>query len=150
MFDKRYSLEIDAVLSVIDGFGKGDIVPWSVIESAMNRPRTSVGGWTIIRRARKRLLRERQIVTLPEVEVGVRLLTDQQAAAEIPTMRQKRARRQINRGIRETDAVDVSMLTPWQAAALAVARKHMKENRLAISRANRESEVLSKPSRGKQ
>jgi hypothetical protein len=147
MIDKKYDAEIDAVLDAVAVFPKGTTVPWAVIESAMGRHRDETGGWTIIRRARRRLLRDRQVACLPDPTVGLRLLSDMEAATEIPELRQKKAKRQIARGLRETDAIDTSQLTKHASVALAMSRKHMKAERLALSRARREVQSLTKPTR---
>jgi hypothetical protein len=147
MIDKKYDAEIDAVLDAVAVFPKGTTVPWTVIQQAMGRHRDEVGGWTIIRRVRRRLLRDRQVACLPDPTVGLRLLSDMEAATEIPELRQRKARRQIARGLRETDAIDTSQLTKHASIALAMSRKHMKAERLALSRAKREVESLTKPTR---
>ena len=147
MIDKKYDAEIDAVLDAVAVFPKGTTVPWTEIEHAMGRHRDELGGWTIIRRARRRLLRDRQVACLPDPTVGLRLLSDMEAATEIPELRQRKAKRQITRGLRETDAIDTSQLTKHASVALAMSRKHMKAERLALSRAKREVESLTKPTR---
>lgn len=147
MIDRKYAAQVDAVWDSLGLYHKGTTVPWTAIEAAMGRTREDRGGWTIIRRVRRRLLRDRQIASLPDPTVGLRLLTDMEAATEIPTLRQKKARRQINRGLRETEAVDTSQLTRHAAESLAIARRHMKAERLAISRGSREMEQLTKPTR---
>ena len=145
--ENRYDAEVEAVLGVVAAFIKGTTVSWSVIEKAMNRNRYDKGGWAIIKRVRKHLLRDRLIATLPDTRVGLRLLTDTENAQEVPVLRQKKARRQINRGLRETSAVDVSLIPNHVAIGLALVRKRMKEERLAISRANNEIAALTKPTR---
>jgi hypothetical protein len=147
MFSEKYQAEFNAAWRVAGSFQKGATIPWSVIESAIGRHRDEVGGRHIINRLRRRMLRDREITTLPDVMVGLRLLTDMEAATEIPTLRQKKARRQINRGLRETSAVDTSQLTRHAAESLAMARRHMKAERLAISRARRAVEGLTRPTR---
>lgn len=147
MFAEKYQAEFDAAWKVSGAFQKGATIPWSVIETAIGRHRDDVGGRHIINRLRRKMLVDREITTLPDVMVGLRLLTDMEAATEIPTLRQKKARRQINRGLRETSAVDMSQLTRHAAESLAMARRHMKAERLAISRARREVESLTRPTR---
>ena len=145
MFTEKYAEESESLWNVCGGFAKGHTIPWPVLESAMGRARVDVGGWHLIERLRRRLRRDRDITTLPDTCVGLRLLTDSQAATEIPRLRQKKARRQIARGLRETAAVDQSQLTTREAANLAIARQHMKAERLALSRGTREVEILSRP-----
>jgi hypothetical protein len=145
--EQKYENEIESVWSAISAYTKGVTVPWKVIEQAMGRAREDRGGWHIIGRVRRRLRRDRQIVSLPDVNVGLRLLSDMEAAREIPELRQKKARRQINRGLRETDAIDVAMLSPHASQSLAIARRHMKAERLAISRGTKECHSLTRPTK---
>lgn len=147
MFARKYDKQVDAVVEVLGSFMKGTIVPWPVIEQAMGRHREEKGGRTIIGRVRKQLRRDRQINSLPDTNVGLRLLTDAQSAIEIPALRQKKARRQISRGLRETEIIDTSQLTNHASISLAISRKHMKAERLALSRAKREVESLTKTTR---
>lgn len=147
MIADKYSVEVDRVWDVLFSYQKGDTVPWPQIEAAMGKHRDERGGWTIVKRVRSRLLKERQITAFPEPTIGLRLLTDLQAATEVPALRQRKARRQINRGLRETESVDQAQLTKHAAVSLAMARKHMKAERLAISRGTKEVAALLKPAR---
>lgn len=147
MFAEKYQSEIDSAWRVAGAFQKGSTMPWTVLEAAIGRHRDDIGGRHIINRLRRRLLKDREITTLPDVMVGLRFLSDMEAATEIPALRQKKARRQINRGLRETEAVDRSQLTNHAAVSLALARRHMKAERLAITRSRREVESLTRPTR---
>lgn len=147
MIADKYAAEVDRVWELLYGFQKGDTVPWPRIEEAMGKHRDDRGGWTIVKRVRSRLLKDRQITAFPEPTIGLRLLTDIQAATEVPALRQRKARRQINRGLRETQSVDQSQLTKHAAVSLAMARKHMKAERLAISRGTKEVAALLKPAK---
>jgi hypothetical protein len=147
MLEDKYARKVDVVWNLLLGFNKGDTVAWADIEAAMGLHRDDRGGWTIVNRIRRLLLVDRQITAFVEPTIGLRLLTDTQTATEVPRLRQKKARRQINRGLRETDSVDHSQLTLHAAKSLAVARQHMRAERLAISRGAREVELLLKPSK---
>lgn len=149
-FEEKYAGNVEAGWEFLNQFSKGDLVAWPAIEKVISKHRKTNGGQTILKRLRRRMRVERQIVILVETDVGLRLLTDQQAAYEIPQLRQKKARRQINRGLRETGVIDVSMLTPSQAFALNAARKSMKSERLALSRSAREFEALTSPTKSIQ
>lgn len=147
MIVNKYQTQVDRVLLLLQRYRKGDTIPWSLLESAMGMHRDERGGRTIIKRVRNRLLKDRQITAFPTTNMGLRMLTDMQAATEVPAMRQRRARRQITRGIRETEGVDLSQLTNHAACSLAIARKHMKEERAAIARGTQEASALLKPAR---
>jgi hypothetical protein len=145
MIERKWDIEVDAVWDAIGSYHKGQVVPWSVVETAMGRNRDDVGGWSIIKRVRSRLLRRRRIATRPEVNTGLRLLTDLQAATEVPADRQRRAGRQIARGLRETAVVDVANLPRATSVALAASRRYMKAQRSEIARSQREVETLLRP-----
>ena len=147
MIANKYQTQVDRVLLLLQRYRKGDTIPWSLLESAMGMHRDERGGRTIIKRVRNRLLKDRQITAFPTTNTGLRMLTDMQAATEVPAMRQRRARRQITRGIRETEGVDLSQLTNHAACSLAIARKHMKDERAAIARGTQEASALLKPAR---
>jgi hypothetical protein len=147
MIEDKYTAEVDRVWEMLFAYQKGDVIPWAKIEESMGMHRDDRGGWTIVNRVRRRLLRERQITAFPEPTIGLRLFTDIEAATEVPRLRQKKARRQISRGLRETEVVDQSQLTKYAAVSLAMARKHMKAERLAISRGTREVAALLKPAK---
>jgi len=117
---------------------RGETITWSNLEAVMGRTRIEPGGWHIIRRFRKRLLRERRIVTLPADTVGLRLLTHQETAREVPALRQRRAYRQINRCLKETATVDGTGLTDHERKVLAVQRHNLAFQRLQIGRSRRQ------------
>lgn len=139
MFEEKYAAEAEETWETVKNYTRGDIIPWSVIELAMNRARTETGGWTIIKRLRERLLHDREICTLPEDTVGLRLLTDQEAASELPIMRQKKAYRQVSRCLREIRAVNRGNLSDHERLLLDFHRRSLREERLQIGRAERDA-----------
>jgi hypothetical protein len=145
MFKDVYAEAVERVWVVLANYAKGETIPWNLVEAAIGVHRDDRGGRTVIKRLCRRLLRDRQITAFPEKNVGIRLLTDNQAATEVPAMRQKRARRQISRGLKETSVVDLSQLSRSASAHLAMARRHMKAERLAITRGSREAAALLRP-----
>lgn len=146
-FEERHGAAVDRVWELVNNYRMGDVVPWDLIEQAMDCHRDDKGGRQIIKRVRRRLERQRHIVTRCDINVGIRLLTDVEAAREVPIDRQRRARRQINRGLRETAEINTGALPPHLSAALAAARRAMKAERLAISRGQRELQAIAKPTR---
>ena len=111
----------------------GDFISWELIESAVGYERGPLF-YTALYRARRRFLKDRKIVTYPKREKGLRLLSHSQAAVEAPEVRQKRAYRQLTRGIREAETVDLSKLSSFQRMQLGVQIKRMREERRAIYR----------------
>lgn len=145
MIPDKYQAKVDQVLAMLRSLHKGDTVSWERLELTMGMHREDKGGWTIIKRVRAKLLKDRKINTIASPRLGLRLLTDRQAARELPAMRQKRARRQISKALRETQEIDQRNLTRHESVALAFQRKHLKAERLAISRGEKESAALLRP-----
>ena len=139
MIEEKYKAEVQAVWTVALDYQRGQTIPWSILETAMGRKREETGGWHIIRRLRRHLLRERDICTLPADTVGLRLLTDQQAARELPALRQRKARRQVNRCLREIQAVNLGSLSVHERRVLNAQRNNMQMERLQIGRSMREA-----------
>ncbi len=144
MFDEKYKAEVDRLCNQFADWQRGSVIPWTAIEQLMGRSREDRGGWTIIRAFRKRLLRDREIVTLPKDSVGLRLLTDQEAAREIPVLRQRKAYRQLNRALRETAAITPDRLPDRLRLALVAQRRQMRDHRRAIGRSHREACLLGR------
>jgi hypothetical protein len=144
MIEQKYSEQVEALCRRFADWQRGSTISWNEIEMAMGRGRNDEGGWNIIRRFRRRLLADREIVTLAKEAVGIRLLTNEEAAREIPVMRQKRAYRQVNRGLKETSVIDGSNLSDRLRLVLVRQRENMKRQRLEIGRSRRELEQKRK------
>jgi len=145
--EDKYQGTVETLFVALNDFTKGTTVPWLVVQKAMGCTRRDKGGWTIINRVRRRLRVERQIVTMADPTVGLRFLTDTEVAYVIPEYRGRRSRRQIDRGIRETDAADVAQLPHHAAVALALSRRHMREVRLAEGQGRKEVRMLTQATR---
>jgi hypothetical protein len=136
--EDKYREIVNVTVARLEGFQRGDIIPWKIIEEAMSRTRHEEGGWRIINRVRKTLLRDRDIVTAAIPRVGLRMLLDQEAAMQVPINRQRRAYRQMGRGLRELRAVREGFLTDRQRLAYVRQRQTMATERRAIGRSYRE------------
>jgi len=145
--EEKHKDAVEALFVALDDFTKGTTVPWLIIQKAMGCHRNDRGGWTIVNRVRKRLRVDRQIVTLADPRVGLKFLTDNEVALIIPVFRGRRARRQIDRGIRETDAADVAQLSHHASVSLALSRRHMREVRLAEGQGRKEVRMLTQATR---
>jgi hypothetical protein len=142
--DKYQWLVVD-LCNLFADWQRGSTIPWETIEQTIDRKRTDRGGWTIINRFRRRLLFDREIVTLPHNEVGLRLLTNSEAAIEIPRLRQRRAYRQVNRALKETGAINDGELPDALRLSLARQRQLLAQQRLTIGRSRRELESGLRP-----
>lgn len=136
--EDKYKAFVDAVVNVAGDYNRGMVIPWAVVERAMGRGRDDEGGRQIVKRAVRRILSEREIVIRIANNVGLCLLTDEEAAEEVPRSRQKRAYRQLNRGLRELAAVRVSLLSDAMRLAAVRQRQCMAEERREIGRSYRE------------
>ena len=136
--EDKYKEFVEAVFSQAEKYTRGSVMPWSTIEAAMARGRDNEGGRQIIKRLRARILREREIVTIAIAGVGLQFLHDTEAADIVPVMRQRRAYRQLNRGLRELGAVRHTALSDAQRLAVVRQRQCMSEERRTIGRAYRE------------
>jgi hypothetical protein len=141
----KYKGVVDSLFSYFHKYGKGDTVRWEEIERIMGLGRDDLGGRTIVKRLIRDILKRRHITCFVDINVGVRLLTDMQAAVEVPGMRQTRAKRQIRRGLRETAFVEVQNLTERAAQTLAISRRAMKEEQRHLSQSVKETSTLLKP-----
>jgi hypothetical protein len=135
---------IEEVTSAVDGlfllsnqYERGQIIPWDAIEDIAGERNSNRGKYTILK-WRRRLEREREIVTLCADTVGVRLLTHKETAAEIPRIRQRKAYRQIRRAIKQTALVDVSRLSMHERRLLAAQRDNMASQRRELFRSQRQ------------
>jgi hypothetical protein len=142
--DDKYGETVDRMTLAFGSRQRGECIAWQEIEGVMGLSRDDIGGRTIVHRFRRRLLRDHRIVTLCTREVGIRLLTNEQTAREITVMRQRKARRQINRCIRETDTVDGAALSDHDRLVLSSQRHNLKNERLQLGRSYREAEAAAK------
>ena len=147
MFDSREenTKAVDSLWAVYADQPRGTVIPWQAIETIIGGPREA-GGWTVINRYRKRLRKERQIVTLCHPSVGLRLLTHQEVATEIPQLRQRKAYRQVNRCLREVDTVDCAAISDHQRMVLMQQKHNLAYQRLQIGRSRRDGAKALKKS----
>jgi hypothetical protein len=141
MFPAKWAKTVEALAAAFADRNRGDVITWDEIETVAGMHREERGGWTVIKGFRRHLRRDREIVTLPSTDVGLRLLTHQEAAKEVPALRTRKAYRQISRGLRETATVDPGQLSTHEAKRLALMRASMKEQRLTIGRAARDAKA---------
>ncbi len=128
---------VEKLLEMSDSHKRGDTIPWAIIENIAgsrheNRPRHIIGRW------RRKLLSDREIITLCATELGVRLLTHEQAAKEIPALRQGKAYRQVRRALKELRTVNDGQLTLNQRKMLSAQRSNMALQRLQLFRSRRQ------------
>lgn len=136
--NKETRLAVEWLWKAFAKMERGTTIPWEQIELVAGVRRDEPGGWSIINRFRKRLRRDMEIVTLVADSVGLRLLTHRETATEIPAIRQRKAYRQVNRALRETETVNQASLTDHERLMLSSQRHNLKYQRLHIGRSRRE------------
>lgn len=116
---------------------RGTVLTWEELEGIMGRSRNDVSGWHIIRQFRKRLLDQKNIATWKSDTVGIRCLTHKQTLHEMPIIRQRKARRQVNRCLKELATIDRGRLTVRERQALTIQEGNLRYERLTLGRSYR-------------
>ena len=97
----------DAVSRAVDAaanLNRGDILPFEALESAFECQRYK-GNWTyLVKKFRLKILSERGIALRPVVGVGYKFCDEDEQYLWCSKNRQRRAVRQIGRGIREVES----------------------------------------------
>ena len=139
MFETKNEITeaVNELMRLADRFERGQCIGWHDIE-AITGPRDENRAKHVIKKWRNRLEREREIVTLAPPTVGIRLLTHRETAVEIPSIRQKKAYRQIRRAIRQTDTVDAARLSDHERKLLASQRSNMASQRRELFRSRKQ------------
>ena len=131
------TVAVESLTALSAKYDRGECVPWDEIEKIAG-PRKENRSRHIIQKWRKRLRREREIVTFCAASIGVRLLTHKEVANEVPRYRQRRAYRQIRRAMSETRLVDVERLTLAERKMLVAQRDNMARQRLELHRSQKQ------------
>lgn len=141
MFEPKdeVTASVNALMDLANRYERGQCIPWIEIEK-ITGPHDDGGATHAIRKWRRRLEGERDIVTLPAVTVGIRLLTHKETFKEIPPLRERKAYRQIRRGIKQMTTIDESRLSDHERRILAAQRTNMADQRRTIFRSLRQIE----------
>lgn len=134
---EEITVAVNALMVMSAKFDRGQVIPYELIEE-ITGPHGEGRGVYLLRKWRKALEREREIVTLPLDTVGIRLLTHKETAVEIPQLRQGKAYRQIRRAIKQTSLVDATRLTVGERKLLSAQRTYMADQRRSLYRSQRE------------
>ncbi len=128
---------VDQLMKLASRYERGQCIGWHEIE-AITGPRYEGRAPYVIAKWRRRLEREREIVSLAPPTVGIRLLTHSETATEIPAIRQKKAYRQIRRALRQTSTVDPDRLTGPQRKLLVAQRNNLASQRRELYRSRKQ------------
>lgn len=134
---KEITDAVKALMQVAAKHERGDVINWGIIEK-ISGPRTDNRARHIINKWRRALERDREIVTLVADTVGVRLLTHKETATEIPSIRQRKAYRQIRRAIKQTATVDDARLSDVERRLLHAQRNNMAAQRRELHRSRQQ------------
>lgn len=134
--DPVITAAVDAVMKIVGE--RGSILKWVDIENATNIERYT-GSWSsVVNKVRKRLIREKMQATWPERDVGLRLLTHQETATQIPQLRQRKMFRQAGRALREMGTADPSKLSLNERRLLASQMDRLIKERKSLRSAQKE------------
>ncbi len=147
MFDAK-----DAIGQAVERGGRlvaqhnrGDVITWDEVETAAGFPRYSEHWTQFLKRLRRDVLNSARGIKLAAVPgVGVKLMTIEEQVTDIS--RQRRARRQLNRGGKELAALPDRQLTAHQRQMKHRKIDLMKEARRRADYALRVAHQLAKPS----
>lgn len=128
----------DTLMVLARKFERGQVIDWDVIEK-ISGSRFENRGRHVINKWRRRMEREREVVTLCSDGVGVRLLTHKETASEIPQLRQRKAYRQVRRALKQVKTVDVSRLSDHERRLLAAQQVNMAEQRRSLFRSRKQA-----------
>jgi hypothetical protein len=144
MFESKEEIKvaIDALWAVLLKFNRGEIVPWAIVEQHTG-PRDENRARYLIRKIRRRLEKEREIVTRCPMEGGIRFLTHQEALAD--NTRKRKARRQLSRDIKEKKCIDGAALSEHERRLLAFQLERSAKERRAMSQDERLSKTITSP-----
>lgn len=128
---------IERAWAAAESISRGEVLSWESLEAAMGCGRNTSAGKTTVRKLKKRLLREREIVVWADTNVGLRFLTHRETAELQPMRRQRRASRQLHWAIVECGTVDPQQLSMHGQVLLAAQIKAMREERRTIRKSIR-------------
>ena len=136
MFSTNEQLEktASAVYEHAKDLDRGDTLAHDDIERISGCLRYE-GQWgAIVMKVRKKILRERGIALRPIATVGYRFCTKEEQLKYCARNRQKRAVRQLNRGVREIAALEPNSLSLHQQRLRAVAMQDLIHERRMVKR----------------
>lgn len=134
----------DELMKLAEQYERGQVIAWCDIELIAGDRRENRGKH-IINKWRKRLEQEREIVTLAADNVGIRLLTHLETAREIPRLRQRKAYKQLRRGIKQVKTVDPSRLGDHDRRLLVAQQQNMADSRRDLFRSQKQLSEGLKP-----
>lgn len=147
MFERREDLQImvDALVALCGPLNRGELLTREAIAGVLGvEPNT--GHWGhCVRRARRRVERDRGIATWPVTNHGFRLLTTDEQINLLPRLRRRKAFRQIRRSQRSVAALPAGDLTLHQQVAKANQLAGLRRTEQALRSEIEAAEVMARP-----
>lgn len=116
---------------------RGDILHYETIEECAGFKRYECQWTNIVRKIRNEIRKTRGIAMRPVVNIGYKLLTEDEQLTICPRDRCKRAKRQLSRGVAEVSALNEDSLSQHQRILMAGSLQRMRQSRLTITRTTR-------------
>lgn len=132
---------VDAVVRFAANLGRGDTLRLTSIEQLSGCERYT-GRWNaIVRKVRLAVLRDRGIALRPITNVGYRLCEHDEQLRYCSRNRQRRAIRQLGRGLLEVDALPPAELTDHQQHLRALMVQQLRTERRQVRRGVRSQQA---------
>ena len=139
---------VEKALELFRQYGRGEVVPHVEMAALIEIDTGQTAYYSIVKRARARLLDEDGICILPEKSIGWRLLSEQQTLVDHSIYRTKRARRQINHDYRANIALPSEALSPNQRRLREAKIEHAENLRRQLSTRETKAKQAMEPHRG--
>lgn len=112
---------------------RGTVIPWDTIAETIDIDRTEPGFKTVCGWFKRYLLSERKLACRLNQQGGIRICTVDEQREENPSDRTKKARRSVQRGLRELTAISDVELTEHGRRHKSAALYALKEARRRLS-----------------
>jgi hypothetical protein len=129
---------LQAVFAFAQDLDRGDILKHADIERVSGFPKDTVQWGALIVKLRRIMQDMRGIALRPIKNVGYKLCTKEEQLKWCPRNRQRRAIRQVNKGVKELSVLRPEELSLHQQRLRALTIQNMVEERRALKRGVRE------------
>lgn len=131
MFDAKDEIGqmVESVWAIVSELKRGDVLSWSVMEQATGIDRQHCSWGTVKKKIRKRMMAERSIAVRAVTDLGWKLLTHSEQVRVCAKDRQRRAWRQVRRGIQEVSGASPDELTMHDRQLRLMNLERMKSER---------------------
>lgn len=135
---------VDALLHLASQYHRGQVMPYDRIEAAGGVDRKHESWNTVVKKFRRRLLKEREIALRPVVNIGYELLTHRDQVRRCSSDRQRRMFRQAQKAIAEVGSVPSDSLGDHDRRLQMAQMDRLRNERKELRRSLREVENVKK------